>query len=245
MSKLVLNREFFREYFQSSSSFKVCLFESENSYSFDDYLNLILNPECCNYEKGEKMGRDFINRYKISEDKLGDIVAMFIIILDGINKDKPDKEFIERHIKRKSLSRIIEKLELILKGNGEKLDRIVFHFKKQPLLKKQPAISLEESLELDLLIPDLHKLLLTLKDMPYSERSGFTDDLKTFSWAILNYLNKFTDYKAGKGILATNEQCRIIYEMLYSLDMLNHRPAEDIDKETYIREYLKQAAANS
>ena len=71
-----------------------------------------------------------------------------------------------------------------------------------------------------------------------SIKNPFTHDLRVFSWALLNYLNQFTQYKkTEKAKLATNEQCRIIFDILLDVGYLR----DDRDP-NFVRTYLQQAA---
>jgi hypothetical protein len=66
-----------------------------------------------------------------------------------------------------------------------------------------------------------------------------TNDLRVFASAILNYLNKFTQYKTPKNVIATLKQCRIIFNVLKDADFI-----KDDKDENYIHTYLQQVAKN-
>lgn len=68
-----------------------------------------------------------------------------------------------------------------------------------------------------------------------------TSDIRTFSYGIFCYLNNYTQYTSPKNNSATNEQCRIIYDILYRGGLVKYV----MDEEDYIRAYLKQVFTSS
>ncbi len=236
--------EYFQKYFLELPLYKENLFFALE-YPFNEFLFYLLEDE--DYSIFFAWGKRFTTYHNISKDCIYDIVLIMIIIyksndfrryLEGGFQDDVKEAKEENRILRLLTNELNKRKSQ--SENKHKLKKITLHF------DELEPISIPASLSI---VKAIRNLYLRCTN-PHQENFHFpktfkTADIRMFSIAILAYLNEFTDIKAPENTLATNLQCRIIFDLLYDAGSLNHRPVDDMDKEAYIREYLKQAVKAS
>lgn len=253
MKKLLkINREFHEKYLTNCIYFKYRQYK-DSEYSFDDFkyhMEQLILPlsQFFNSTKYSFAGSaDFCEEYDIDLKCVDDIAFIYGVIAQSwVSAIYYESESEGRKEKRKLFDLI---------NRSHEITGITIHQKRSESLKikSQEVINLMvqliqeqiRSIEFESGFGSFreYERITNEGDEIFNsiliEKNPRTHDLVIFSWTILQYLNDFTQYKAPNGTLATNQQCRIIYDILNTEKIVD----ELIDVESYIRVYLKKGQA--
>ncbi len=242
---LNLNKDFLHEYF-INSSYVTTLYGSLSDQQRIALWKMMINiieEKILDHKNKEshisiQSAKIFCKKYKINKSCIGDIAWMHhhfhqsTFFQNGYDQLKEmHPEFVRMH----NLLRQIQNKSIII-------ERINFYQKNGKPFSIKNIQAVEMLLDA---ITGGYKIeqVEAIFAGQTNNKKTFTHDLKVFSWALLNYFNLFTQYKAPSDVIATNEQCRMINEMLKDAGLLQEREGGNTEEANYIRGYLKQAKA--
>ncbi|MBL0137479.1 MAG: hypothetical protein IPP86_02985 [Bacteroidetes bacterium] len=241
----IINKGFFVKHLNEILIYKENAFYSP-SLTFEKYLTAYCKapdfPEEINNMKS------FCKQYNLPENTVNDFALMHMLFYDSAN----DRHFYEpEFLNEANEIKTWFKLGTLLKNhsiskrkntkNEHSLQSMTFNFQNlDPIIVSTNSIPGETFKELTAFFSSFeYQANLNIP------KNRITADLRTFSWALLNYLNDYTQYKTPKGKLVTREQCRFIYDFLDMASCLQHRPEEDMDKAEYIRRQIEESIKGS
>lgn len=248
-SKFPIKENFFRVYFSECTRIKYQWETLKVGAWIKRYRReMEEDRENANWHKKAKL---FCSSWKIDKKAIGD----FSLIMYLINKCGPEK--IDPKEYWKSYSKTTKNVEeWILEWNGLinliKKERINEKPMSKPATKEIRFYGTDKSETLVIktqFIIEKVMILLCNKEFNWQTKSTETPELrfkrtynmKVFSWGILNYLNRFTQYNSGKSLIS-NKQGLIIYDLLYLGGFIIDSDMDNIDRAKYIRAYVKQGS---
>lgn len=240
---LNLNEDFLHEYFINSryaSTMFGSLPDQQRISLWKMMINIIEKKilDCKNNEShlSIQSAKIFCKKYKINKACIGDIAWMHHQFHESTFFQNGYDQLKEMHPEFDRMHKFFRQIQ----NKSIIIERINFYQKNGKSVSIKNIQAVEMLLEAIMSGYKIEQVEAIFGGQT-NDKKTFTHDLKIFSWALLNYFNLFTQYKAPNNVIATNEQCRMINELLKDAGLLQERDGGNTEESNYIRGYLKQA----